>query len=139
MNAALKSELEMQAAMHATDVAYEHKGGDLMARELEADAGAQLAVVSEGFQLLKNERHEATTVLRAQATVRAALDEERAAVARMRRSLSEKRRIRRRIPETPETPETPAPVARRPPPPPTTSRRCARRSPRPTSASRRCV
>ena len=90
MNAALKSELEMQAAMHATDVAYEHKGGDLMARELEATR-AQLAVVSEGFQLLKNERHEATTVLRAQATVRAALDEERAAVARMRRSLSEKR------------------------------------------------
>ena len=53
-----------------------------------AEAERNLRTVSAGFRLLRREREEALNVLKGSEATRAALDEERAAVAKMREALT---------------------------------------------------
>ena len=100
MNAQLKTELEVERA--ATD-ADANAGADAQHRDASAEVlraslldaqrrlketETQLSAVSEGFQLLKRERAEAMTVLQSSESVRAALDEERGAVAQLHADLA---------------------------------------------------
>ena len=90
MNAGLKAELETERDATGRDA----DGSDVLrasltdARRRLKETEAQLTAVSEGFQLLKREREQATTVLRSSESVRAALDEERDAVAQLHADLA---------------------------------------------------
>ena len=85
MNRQLRAELDAERAAPpgATDSDGVLRASLEDARRRLRETEAQLVAVSDGFQLLKREREHAAGVLRSSEGIRAALDEERDAIARL--------------------------------------------------------